>query len=943
MTQLHIHSDYSVLDSCNKIEDLVAYAKERGWKALALTDHGTMGGLIEFHKECRKHKIKPILGVEMYVGVGMTNYHMVLLAKNKIGFDNLIKLNNIAVEKFYKRPRVELTDVFEHAEGLIGMSACISGYLASKFISEKIFDMKWYKNVCDKLEYFYLEAQVAGMPEQKEVLKKFKSTRLPVVLTGDVHYLTHAHKEAHDVLYAIKSKKPLGDWTLNGDYSFECKINDEMSDKIADLVEEYEIVHGAWQMPKVKMDEERLRKEFKAKCPNNEYKKRFDYEWEIITKNGFLSYFVMVADLCNYFDRNDHFRGWGRGSASGSLVSFYMGITKIDPIKWGLYFERFLNPDRISPPDIDLDFTPADRDAAIAYLSGQYGNFLKIGAYGTFGSKDVINTVSKIIGFNTKLASWIPYEAPVPTIKELMETKAFQNKVREEGAEHLIDLCLKLEGVKRSESIHASGIVKADGIPIKKQKEIISTSWDMYSLEDYRIIKFDILGVENLDIIDKISKTVIKRVENIPLDDTVTFELINSGRTMGMFQWESTGYINIIKRLHPDKFFELIDLNTLYRPGCLESGMTDEYIERKHGRKPVVQMHESLDLHMGLMLFQEDVMTVARKVAGFTMPEADILRKAIGKKDRHLLKSMKEKFIAGCRNQKISGEDLWSKIEKYGRYTWNLSHAVAYTLISYWTAYFSANYPVEYFCELLNHADAGRRTLLLNECRTRKISVEYPNMNDSDKDYKVKNGKIFIGYGGIKYIGEKTVEKIIEEQPYFNKEDFANRSGVNSRILDILDRLGLFGERKIDIDDEREFLGYYVKQRKIDTIWWGKYADIGEIIDVHKKTTKRGDPMGFLMVEMKDQMKSITVFPDRWLIYEFKCGDVGIFTVDERGVLVRYVRDTRDFMVGISAPVQVGENTVKPNVYYNGAPMGMVDLDDKTLRSLEKIGIERIK
>ncbi|MHA1329710.1 MAG: PHP domain-containing protein [Candidatus Hodarchaeales archaeon] len=689
---LHNHSDYSVLDSIVKVEDLVKRAKQNGEKAIALTDHGTVGGLVEFHKVCKKQGIKPIHGCEFYHEYNGDTYHIVALAKNKRGFDNLIRLNNLAVQNFYRKPVVPFEYLKTYSDGIIYLTGCISGYLAKSVLNGSI-DMEWYKKMDDQVE-IYPEVQLCGMAEQEAVYREYKKRGLRCVHTGDTHYLDKEDKQIHFLLYKLKFKDPK---PLNGEYFYR-KIDCKVAEEIADSVEEYEIAPDEIIMPKFEFSEEVLIESLRRRCPVG-YRQRLEYELKVIKENGFLSYFALVATVCNKFDNRGGFRGWGRGSASGSLVSYLLGITKIDPIEWGLYFERFLNPDRISLPDIDLDFTPEGREKAIDIFNA-YGNFQKIGTYQTFGTKDVLITVSKLLGIKTKLIEYVPNEAPIPTLAELVKTKSFLDQVKREHNEEFIRICLKLEGVKKGQSIHASGIVCADGIPLRKYKGKIATAWDMYSLEYMKRVKFDVLSVNNLQMIENLCKQLSISVEDIPLDDEKTFDLIRSGHTLGVFQWESSGYINIIRRLKPETFDELVDLNTLYRPGCLESGITEQYIRRKHGLEPVEQLHPRLKLkHQGLPLFQEDIMTLARVVAGFSAEEADILRKAISKKDKKLLEGLKSKFIASCED----GEKFWNIIEKYGRYTWNLSHAVAYTLISYWTAYFSANYPAYFLCELLNN------------------------------------------------------------------------------------------------------------------------------------------------------------------------------------------------------------------------------------------------
>lgn len=950
MTHLHLHTDYSVLDSTIKVKDLVKHAKAAGHKAVAITDHGTLGGVIEFHEECKKAKIKPILGCEFYHDVGgKTNYHIIGLARNRKGFDELVKLNIKATENMYTKPRVTDKEILG-TKNVIWLSACIQGYMAHTILCDKL-DKKWFFKMLDA--GLYPEVQLCGMPEQQFVCDFLRKNGYKYVRTQDVHYLKKEDRRAHDVLYAIMSHKPLGTYTLGGDYSFDEDF-ETLADEIADEVEEYDVITGDWQMPDIEIKEaqyDRLEKRLQAVAPKGEldtYKARLLYEFDIIQKNGFLPYFEVMSQLCAHFDRMGHFRGWGRGSASGSLVSYLLRITKLDPIRWGLYFERFLNPDRISPPDIDLDFTPDDRDRAIEFMAASYGAFKKIGSYGTFGTRDTLNQVAKVMKVSTQLQSFVPNESPVPTLKELMKTHAFKAQVEKEKNQEFMRVCLKIEGLKKSRSIHPSGIVEATGIPLRAKKVgkewETYTDWDMHTLEKIKRIKFDILGLTNLQVIEDVCRAVNMTVEDIPLDDKPTYDLICSGHTMGVFQWESTGYVDLIKQIQPRTFDELVDLNTLYRPGCMESGLTSMYIQRKNGQE-WEQMHPDLKLKSyGLPLFQEDIMTVARVVAGFTGPEADTLRKAIGKKDKKLLQSLNEKWMKGG-----GGKELWEIVEKFGRYTWNLSHAVAYTMISYWTAYLSANYPAQFICALLNSFDISRRPLLLAECRRRSVKVYKPDLNESMLNYSVTKVKkdygILIGFSGVKYIGQKTSEKIMKNQPYLSKDNFIKESGVNKRQLSVLERAGLFSD-SISIDDERELFGYYISKRKIDTIWWGTYGNIGEVLDVHKKTTRRGDPMAFLTVEFKTGIESVTVFPDVWRVAhlqhgKLQKGDIGLFRVDERGVLAGYADEIEAFRVELESKFPMEMNS-HPNVFYKGAPIGTVIMDEAALKGLEQVGIRRI-
>lgn len=990
MVHLHLHTEYSLLDSIIKIPDLVKKVKNMGQTACAITDHGSLGGFVEFYNECKKQEIKPIFGCEFYHEKNGVNHHLVLLARNKVGFQNLINLNNAAIENFYKKPRINDQMLEQYWEGLIALSGCVQGYLQQTMLNGNP-DWPWFQWMTEVFDgEFYVEVQDNGIREQQWLKNEVVKLGLQRVATVDAHYLNKNDAFAHRVSLGIMVNKK-----INGPKAFQfpgegfyIKTEDEMqevfdqrsietSDLIASKVEEFDIGYEDWQLPRLELDvQEEYRhlefelddylftkgEEFQDQYAE-EYQKRLQYEFSVIKDNGFLPYFKIISGLCQHIDAQGKFRGWGRGSASGSLVSFLYGITKIDPLEWGLYFERFLNPDRISPPDIDLDFMPEDRSVAIEYLQ-KFGNIYQIGSYGTLGTKETIKSCARIMEVKTNLDQFVPAEAPVPTIAELIERKAFKREAGQNDPQ-FVSTILKLEGLKRNMSVHAAGVVISDGkIPIRITRTgtnagIISTTWDMYALEDLKYVKFDILGVKNLSVLDKVAKQTRVRIDNIPLDDEKTFELIRRCDTVGVFQWESEGFREVIRSLQPDQFSELLDLNTLYRPGCLESGLTDQYIRRKHGSEAVTPIHPKISIQgqQGLPLYQEDIMKMAQDLAGFTLAEADTLRKAIGKKIKSMFGPIQEKFVAGCKSNGITEQeamDLWDKIEKFARYTWNKAHSVAYTLISWWTAYFSAHYPAHFFCEMLNNADSvDRRKVLFAECRRRGVKLRHPDINESDRYFKVVGGEILIGLNGIRYVGEKTLQSIFKarEEGELTKNNIIERTKVNKRMFESLNNAGVFGEIQ-DMEKEKEALGFNVDGRMIDKMRWSKYmVDLGEVIDIHKITTKRGDPMAFLKIEFVDRIQSVTVFPDAWsgLKDTLKVGSIGLFKADERGVLVRYCRpdEYQYFKVWIDKPEEfmsfcpskIGE----PNVFTDGFGISAVTMTEQMLQFVEsEFGLQKI-
>jgi len=994
MTILHGHSDYSLLDGICKIKDYVAKAKSLGHKAVGLTDHGTLAGLVDFWFECKEQGIKPILGCEFYHEVDdpKINYHVILLAMNRIGFDNLIKLHNIAQDNFYKKPRITTSDILDHGQGLIGTGACLQGYLTRRWLDTGVFDEFYFEDMSKELEGgFYLEVHDNGIPEQikwnEYVLEKWPKYCLAA---NDVHYLDKEHDFAHRVALAISTHKGINDpkaFKFNGTgYWFREDLDlpqftKDSTDSIAGMVGEYEIGYDKWQLPQVEVKEDlyfQLQDEIAMMEMNNliedaqVYIDRLTYEFQVIEDNGFLPYFQIVAGIYSRMREEKRFVGWGRGSTGGSLVAYLMGITNIDPIRWGLIFERFLNPGRVTMPDIDMDFQPQDRQIAIDELS-KYGNAVQIGAYGTLGTREVIKAVAKAMGVLTGLSAYIPAAEPVPTIAELMKTKAFSTQVKKEKNEEFIKVCIVLEGIKKTQSIHAAGVVLTDDeIPTKttrsgSNKNTVSTEWDMYALEKLKYVKFDVLGVKNLELIDIVCKQVGVVPDSIPLEDEKTFKLIQKGHTVGVFQWESEGYRKLIMDVHPDRFSELIDLNTLYRPGCLESGITASYIKRKHGIEQTRQLHKNLHLNetYGLPLYQEDMLVIARDVAGFTLSEADVLRKAIGKKEKETFAKIKEDFINGARKYGdmvgSEAESLWNVLEKSSRYTWNKSHGVAYTLISWWTAYLSANYPDYFMAELLNQADgADRRRILLSEARRRGIRLEYPDINRSTERFEalqVEDGTaIYLGLAGIKFVGEKTVDKILKERnangSFDSTEELKERTKISKRVIEYLGYAGAFGA-PTDIEMEREALGYNLGARMIDRYWWSDFVSgIGEVIDVHKILTKRGDPMAFLNIEFRTEIMSVTVFPEMWSMIKDHVdkGTVAIFKYNDDKIL-QYVSSPDDFG-SMRVHIVMADEFLsfypsligKPNIYAGGMGIAKIELDEQILTFIrDEFGIERIE
>ena len=828
---LHTHSHYSLLDGLAKIDDLINAAKEDGASALALTDHGVMYGAIEFFQKCKKADIKPIIGVEAYLAPNSrhdkvskadeSNYHhLILLARDKEGYNNLIKLTGIAhLEGYYYKPRIDWKVLEKYSKGLIGLTACLGGEIPHLILSGK--EEKAKKRI---LEYnklfgqdnFYLELQDhADLEGQDQVNKKLiefsRELNVPLVATNDIHYLKKEDDEAQDVLLCLQNKKKMDDrdrMNMTGvDYSMrpardmieafkDAPGAIENTIKIADKCN-LEIELGNIQLPHFEVPkgedgnsllrkwcEEGIEKrygEHGQKSPQppftkggsyqesppllkgargisdqlmKDVKKRLDFELEVIKKMGWPSYFLIVADFVNWAKDNGIVVGPGRGSAAGSLVCYLTGITNLDPLKYDLLFERFLNPDRISMPDIDLDFADVRRDEVIRYVEEKYGkdHVAQIITFGTMAARAAVRDVGRVLDYPydycDKLAKMIPMftkiDEALKTVSELKEI------YKEDAGKKIIDFARKLEGVARHASTHACGVIITkdplnEYVPLQfassSDKSIVS-QYSLHPTEDLGILKMDFLGLKNLTIIESAIR-IIKNtrgieidIDKIPLDDKRAYKLFQKGETTGVFQFESSGMKRYMRELKPTDFEDIIAMVALYRPGPME--WIPDYIAGKHGRKKPKYLHEKLEPILkktyGVAIYQEQVMQMARDLAGFTMAEADVLRKAVGKKIVKLLVEQKEKFIDGCVKNGINSmlaEKIFSFIEPFAGYGFNRSHAACYALIGYQTAYLKARWPTEFMAALLtaDQQNIDRIAVEIEECRKMGIEVKSPDIN----------------------------------------------------------------------------------------------------------------------------------------------------------------------------------------------------------------------
>ncbi len=891
---LHTHSHYSLLDGLAKIDELVEAAKKDGAPALALTDHGVMYGVIEFYQKCKKEGIKPIIGVEAYLAPKSrfdknksdekSYYHLLLLARNNEGYKNLIKLTTIAhLEGFYYKPRIDWEILKKYSEGLIGASACLGGEIPRLILADKLEKARQrileYEEIFGKGN-FYLEIMphysLPGQKKVNETLIKFsRELNIPLIATNDIHYLRKEDAEAQDILLCLQNKKKKDDVDrmnmLDSNYSMRSAA--EMIELFRDVPEaientikvaqkcNVEIELGKIQLPYFEVPEgfdgnsylrklclEGLKKRYGRDYENVDKKirERMDYELSVIKKMGWPSYFLIVADFVNWAKSNGIVVGPGRGSAAGSLVCYLIGITNIDPLKYGLLFERFLNPDRISMPDIDMDFADVRRDDVIRYVENKYGkdHVAQIITFGTMAARAAVRDVGRVLDYSydycDKLAKMIPMFSKIDeAIENIPELKEVYEK--EEAARKILDYARRLEGVARHASTHACGVLitkepLTNYVPLQyasSSDRTIVSQYSLHPIEDLGLLKMDFLGLKNLSIIESAIKIIKKTrgikidIDKIPLDNKKTYELFQRGETTGVFQFESSGMRRYLRELKPTEFEDIIAMVALYRPGPME--WIPDYIAGKHGKKKPTYLHPKLEPILaptyGVAIYQEQVMQMARDLAGFTMAEADVLRKAVGKKIPKLLAEQKEKFINGCVKNGISAQlakKIFSFIEPFAGYGFNRSHAACYALIAYQTAYLKAHWPTEFIAALLtaNQQNTDRIAAEIEECRKIGIEVKQPDINQSFDSFTVvtsgtENNKtasqnedvktIRFGLKAIKNIGENIVNVIIKERkkngPFKDLNDFLTRvidKDLNKKSLESLIKSGamdVFGER----------------------------------------------------------------------------------------------------------------------------------------------------
>jgi len=876
---LHTHTDYSLLDGACSISQLVERAFELGMPALALTDHGNLFGAVEFYQKAFSKGIKPIIGCEVYVAPVSrfkkkksrgedAAYHLTLLCKNKQGYKNLMELVSKGfTEGFYYNPRVDKELLSELGEGLIALSGCIKGEVPSLLLKGKV--EKAYQVAKEFMEIFgddfYFEIQATGLEEQELVNVKLKELgrqlSIPLVATNDVHYIRKEDAKAQEVLMCIQTGKTLEDTTRlrlsSSDLYFRTSeemlevfasdrelvyTSGEIADKCNLVLEKQKVYLPVYNPPQGysltdylrKLCEEGLKKRYSS--VSKEIRERLDYELNIICNMGYASYFLIVWDFIRYAKKKGILVGPGRGSVAGSLVAYLLGITEIDPLKYGLIFERFLNPERESLPDIDIDIQDERRGEVIEYVRKKYGeeNVAQIITFGTMAARAAVRDVGRVLGMPytavDKIAKLIP---PNSRLKEVVEKNSEIKELisKDNQIRVLFEIAQRIEGLTRHASIHAAGLVIAPGkltsyTPLyRTNKNEITTQYEMHSLETIGLLKMDFLGLKTLNVI-KETLDLIKRykgreidLKNIPLNDKTTYRVLSRGETLGVFQFESRGMQDLLKRLKPEEFEDIIAVLALYRPGPLQSGMVDDFIDRKNGRSKIKYLHPKLEPILketyGVILYQEQVMKIANELAGFSLGEADILRRAMGKKISKLMEEQREKFIKGAVERGIDiqvAEKLFELMAYFSGYGFNKSHSTGYALISYQTAYLKANYPLEFMAALLTSEkdNTDKLTFYITECRRMGIEVLPPDINQSWDNFTVvengvlppskkHSGKIRFGLTAIKNVGEAAISSIIKERERGGKFksifDFCSRVSlrvVNKKVLESLVKCGAF-------------------------------------------------------------------------------------------------------------------------------------------------------
>lgn len=869
---LHVHTEYSLLDGASRIKDLVLHAKELNMPAIAITDHGSMYGVIEFYQTAVKHGIKPIIGCEVYVAPrsrfekntaeGGAYYHLILLAENNEGYKNLIRLVSLGYsEGFYYKPRIDMEILREYNEGLICLSACIAGELPCRILRG---DLDGAYALTEEFisifgrDRFYLEMQNHALEEERmvneELCKIAEKYRLGLVATNDLHYVRREDAQSHDVLLCIQMGKTVdepGRMKFPND-SFYLKSAEEMAELFPSCPEAIANTRKIAERCNVSFDfgelflpvfelppgfdsdarylqhlcEEGIEWRY-GKEPSDEVHTRLAYELDVIDKMGFSGYFLIVWDFIKYAREHDIAVGPGRGSAAGSIVAYLLGISNIDPLKYQLLFERFLNPERVTMPDIDVDFCYVNRGKVIEYVAKRYGidHVAQIITFGTMAAKAAIRDVGRALNMSygdvDRIAKMIPTELGI-TLDKALHVDSRLREVYEQEApiKKLIDLARALEGLPRHASTHAAGIVIAKQeltqyVPIQVSSDgFYTTQYDKNKVEEIGLLKMDFLGLRTLTVIGDAIKLIQKNrgitvdIDAIPLDDKAACQMLSQGETSGVFQVESSGMTNLVKELRPESFEDLIPLVALYRPGPLGSGMVTDFINGRHGKSEIHYLHPVLEPILkdtfGVILYQEQVMQIASVMGGFTLGQADLLRRAMGKKKHDILEAQKDTFLQGAAERGFDAKlamEVFELMSHFADYGFNKSHSAAYAMLVYQTAYLKAHYLPEFMAALLSSimGDNEKVGAYIEHCKRIGLAVLPPDINISEAAFSVDDGKIRFGLAAVKNVGESAIRTVIKEREdggsFADLVDFCSRMDmrvVNKRVLESLIKCGAF-------------------------------------------------------------------------------------------------------------------------------------------------------
>lgn len=867
---LHVHTEYSLLDGASRVKELIRRTKELGMDSVAITDHGVMYGAVRFYKEAKAQGIHPVIGCEVYLAPGMRQeraevdgtryYHLILLAENETGYRNLVELISLAnIEGYYYKPRIDKELLRQYHEGIIALSACVAGEIPQAILRGN--NERAEALIAEYVEIFgqdnfFLEIQDHGLPEEKTVNRALrelaKKYDIGLVATNDVHYVHADDSEFHDILLCVQTGRTINDpdrMRFSGP-DYYLKSEEEMAALFVDYPEALEntakiaarcqvdFTFGELQLPfyplpeHFESDDAYLRalceERFSSRYADvtDEIRTRLDYELGVIHGMGYASYFLIVWDFINYARGHGVEVGPGRGSAAGSIVAYLLGITNIDPLRYALLFERFLNPERVSMPDIDIDFDDINRGRVISYVKERYGedHVAQIATFGTMGAKGAIRDVGRVLEMSfsevSAITKLVPAELNITLERALKESSDFRRLYDEdESVRRVIDLARRIEGLPRNISIHAAGVViakepLASQVPVWVSEGTLVTEFDKDDVEALGLLKMDFLGLRTLTIIAdtvrhvRASHGIDLDVDAIPLVDEKTSQMLCNGDTGAVFQMESAGMTNLVKDLQPKGFVDLIPTVALYRPGPLGSGMVTDFIDGLHGKKEVVYMHPLLEPILketfGVVLYQEQVMQIVQVLAGFSLGQADLLRRAMGKKKHDLLMAQKEIFLQGCAKNGIEASlanHIFDLLTHFADYGFNKSHSAAYGLLAWQTAYLKAHYPVEFMAGVLTSImdKTDKIPVYIQLCRQMGIKILPPDINSSAATFGIEDGAIRFGLAAVRNVGENAIvsmERVRAEGGKFRSlVDFCARvdmRAVNKRALESLIKCGAF-------------------------------------------------------------------------------------------------------------------------------------------------------